>query len=170
MKASELENALNEKKTPSKKKVLLVDTFGNITSSILIGMPLDYWTGLRGLGIIGSRASSTPLNFFPGCFYGGWREKCFNWTNTKPEHNIIRKTLVDLAAFNSFQAPVYGIAVAIGSWLEEGYVNMDKVKDGMENLVFMSPIIGPLTGFYMDGFRRLFGIKSASKGAYKENE
>lgn len=167
MEKKSLENITKEK-IPSKKKIAIVDTLGNVTYSLIVGGALDYWSGLDLKGIAGSRASATAMNSFTGGAYGWWREKFFNWTKTKPEHNKIRKTAVDLLAFNTFQIPIYGTGVAIGSLFQDGYVDLEKVIDGMEHLATISPLIGPTMGLYMDGFRKLFGIKPAVNGAYKK--
>ena len=170
MKESQLENIAKEEKKPSAKKIAIVDTLGNITYSLITGSMLDYSAGLNLKGIIGSRTSATAINSVTGGLYGWWREKMFKWTKTKADSNKVRKVLVDLFAFDSFQIPVYGTAVAIGSLVSEGYIDFDKVLKGAENLAIISPLIGPTMGWYMDGFRWLFGIKSAAKGAYKENK
>ena len=168
MKESQLENIAKEKKKPSAKKIAIVDTLGNITYSLIVGSALDYSAGLRLKGIIGSRATATAINSVTGGPYGWWREKMFKWTNTKSNSNKVRKYLVDLLAFNTFQIPVYATALSIGT-LTEGEYDFQRVVEGVKNLVIISPVIGPTMGWYMDGFRWLFGIKSAAKGAYKEN-
>jgi len=166
MKTLKLENIAEEREEPSEKKIAIVDTLGNITYSIIIGSMLDYSAGLNLKGIIGSRASATAMNSVTGGLYGWWREKMFKWTKTKENSNKIRKTMVDLLAFNTFQVPVYGAAVAVGSLVSDNYINFNKVLSGMKNLSIISPLIGPTMGWYMDGFRKLFEIKSAAKGAY----
>jgi len=169
MRESPLEGIAKEEKKPSAKKIALVDTLGNVTYSIIVGSMLDYSAGLRLKGIISSRATATGINTITGGPYGWWREKMFKWTNTKSDSNKIRKYLVDLLAFNTFQIPVYATALSVGT-LIEGEYDFSKVANGIKNLAMISPLIGPTMGWYMDGFRRLFGIKSASKGAYKENK
>lgn len=154
---------------PSKKKIGLVDTGGNITYSLLVGTVLDYCAGLNCAGIVASRASATAMNTVIGGPYGWWREWAYRVTKTTKESGKVRKTLVDLLAFNTFQVPVYAAAVAIGSFLSEGKVNWDKVQDGATYLATISPFIGPTMGWYLDHFRRLFGVKSAAEGAYQKN-
>ncbi len=73
----------------------------------------------------------------------------------------IRKSLVDLLAFNTFQVPVYGTAVAIGSFISEGKVDWEKVKNGCEYIAIISPLIAPTMGWYLDGLRKVFKIKPA---------
>jgi len=186
----------------SKKKIVLVDTGGNITYSLVVGSFLDYYTGLHTLaGIAASRLSATGMNIATGSPYGLWREKCFDWTKTEEEERSVfkelkesyinirynegdcrelkkplkilirkaRKTTIDLTAFNTFQIPIYAIAVAIGSFVSEGEINLEKIENGARNLAVFSPLVGPTLGWYMDWCRKLFGIKSAVEGAYENN-
>lgn len=156
-------------KQSSAHKILVVDTAGNITYSLIAGSILDYCAGLNLAGIIASRASATAMNSVTGGLYGWWREKAFKVTKTNKESSKLRKSLVDLLAFNTFQVPIYATAVAIGSLFSEGKVDIKKVQNGAVYLATISPFIGPTLGWYMDGCRKLFGVKSAAEGAYKEN-
>ncbi|MFC1710804.1 L-alanine exporter AlaE [Nanoarchaeota archaeon] len=196
MKQSTLEK---EAKQPSKKKIAAVDTLGNIVYSTIVGIGLDYRAGLNPAGILTSRLYGNGMNMVTGGPYGWWREKAYKLTKTKEEHSKLRKTIVDLLAFNTFQTPQYGTAVALGSlisesnidWgyvfdslqhtqvgigmaldhiISEGQIDWSKVKTGMKSLATISPIIGPTMGWTIDKFRKMFGIKSAAKGAYKENK
>jgi hypothetical protein len=152
----------------SSKKTVLVDTAGNITYSLITGTLLDLSAGLDFYGIITSRATGTAINSVTGGAYGWWREQAYRITNTNNANGKIRKTIVDLLAFNTFQVPVYATSVAIGSLVSEGKVDWEKVKDGTAYLVTISPFIAPTMGWYMDWFRKLFGVKSAAETAYKK--
>ena len=162
-----LEAKLEENKQSSAKKVALVDTVENISYSLIAGSILDYCAGLNFAGIVASRTSATAMNSVTGGPYGWWRERAFKLTKTNEESGKIRKSLVDLLAFNTFQVPIYAAAVAIGSLVSEGKVDMEKVQNGATYLATISPFIGPTLGWYMDGCRKLFGVKSAAEGAYK---
>lgn len=165
-KESEIESKLRE--DVSARKVAVVDTAGNITYSLIAGSILDYCAGLNLSGIVASRASATAINSVTGGPYGYWREKVFKTTRTNEKSGKIRKTLVDLLAFNTFQVPIYATAVAIGSLVSEGKIDMEKVQNGALYLATISPFIGPTLGWYMDGCRKIFGVKSAAEGAYKK--
>jgi hypothetical protein len=149
------------------RKIAAVDIGGNITYGLVVGAMLDYSAGLNAAGIIASRTYATAMNSVVGGPYGWWREKAFKVTNTNEDSGKVRKTLVDLLAFNSFQVPMYATAIAVGSLISEGSVDWEKVRDGATNLAVISPLIGPTMGWYLDRFRRLFGVKSAAEGAYK---
>lgn len=165
-----LETKIEANKSPSAKKVAIVDTAGNVTCSLILGGILDYCAGLNLTGIVASRASATAINTVTGGPYGWWREKTFKVTKTTENSRRVRKTLADLLAFNTFQVPVYAAAVAIGSFASEGKVDFDKVAHGATYLAAVSPFIGPILGLFMDGFRKVFGVKSAAEGAYVKSE
>lgn len=146
-------------------KEFLVDTLGNVTYSWLVGAILDYKAGLNFTGIVASRTSATGINSATGGLYGKWRNVVFEKTKTNKESGKTKNILVDLFAFNSFQVPVYATAIAIGSYVSEGEVNLEKVKDGAEYLAIVSPAIGPTMGLWMDSTRKIFKLKSASEKA-----
>ncbi len=159
-----------QKESASAKKIAVVDTAANISYSLIAGSILDYCSGLNLSGIVASRASATAMNSVTGGPYGWWREQAFRLTKTNEESSKTRKTLADLLAFNTFQVPIYATAVAIGSLVSEGEVNLGKVTDGAKYLAMISPLIGPTLGWYTDGVRKLFNVKSAAEGAYTKGE
>ena len=56
-----------------KGKESLIDTLGLVTYSLLAGAITDYASGLRGLGIVASRAYGTAINLPTGAPYGKYR-------------------------------------------------------------------------------------------------
>lgn len=162
-----LEERVSEDKQPSIGKVAVVDTAGAITYSIIIGSLLDYSAGLNLMGIITSRSFATAVNSVTGGPYGWWREQAFRFTKTTEKSGQLRRTLVDLLAFNTFQVPIYATSVAVASLVSEGKVDMEKVQSGATYLAAISPLIGPTMGWYMDGLRKLFKVKPAAEGAYR---
>ncbi|MBW2999674.1 L-alanine exporter AlaE [Candidatus Woesearchaeota archaeon] len=160
----------DEKPEPSKRKIAAVDTGGNVTYSLIVGSILDYCAGLDVVGILVSRGYATAVNSVTGGPYGWWRERVFKATKTKEKSGKIRKTLADLLAFNTFQVPIYATALTVASLVSEGKVDWEKVRDGATYLATISPLIAPTMGWYMDGFRKVFGVKSAAEGAYKSKE
>jgi len=161
-----LESKLRDDKTPSARKIIVVDTAGVITYSLIVGSILDYCAGLNPAGILASRTSAIAINSVTSGPYGWWREKAFSMTRTTEKSGKVRKTLVDLLAFNTFQVPFYAGLVAVGSLVSEGRVDMEKVKHGAAYVAAISPLISPTLGWYLDRCRRLFGVKSAAEGAY----
>ena len=151
----------------SVRKILVVDTVGNVTYSLIVGSILDCFAGLNFAGIVTSRASATLINFAVGGIYGWWREKLFRFTQTNKESGKLRKIAVDLLACNTFQIPIYATGVILGSFVSEGHVNLGKVGNGVLYLAMISPFIGPTLGWYMDCCRKLFGVEPAIEGAYK---
>ena len=160
-----LENLVNQEGTTTKisRKEKIVDTFSNITYSLVVGSVLDYSAGLRGLGIVTSRASATGINTATGALYGMWRNYLYRTTHTTEESSRIQKCLVDWLALTTFQLPVYCTAIAVGSLCSEGNVNWNKIQNGATYLLEISPLIGPTLGWYQDFCRRQWGLKSAAK-------
>lgn len=161
---------MNEENQTSSKKIIALDTAGNVSYSLIVGSILDYCAGLNLTGIIASRSSATLMNSVTGGPYGYWREKTFKLTRTSKNSGRMRKTLVDLLAFNTFQVPIYMGAVSIGNLVSEGHVDWNKTLQGAKYLAAISPFIGPTLGIYMDSLRKSFGVKSAAEGAYNKSE
>ncbi len=157
--------------SPLKSRTTLADTIGKITYSIPVGLALDYFkSGLRGWGIVSSRAFATVVNLFTGYPYGKWREGWYRLTGTTEESSPLRKGLVELGAVNTFETYVYGTAICVGSLIQKGEINYWDVQSGMEGLMILSPFIGPTMGLWLDGTRRLFKVKPAAAGAYHQQK
>jgi hypothetical protein len=160
---------------PSKTKESIVDTIGLVSYSLLAGAITDYAAGLRGMGIVAARTYGTAINIPTGAPYGKWRNFLYKKTKTTDESSNFRKYLVELLAFDSFQVPLYATVLSAGSLfsnLLEGKVKIDfdKVQRGTAILTAMSPLVSPTVGLYMEGVRKLFGLKSAPKKARESLE
>ena len=170
----EVEHAkLLEKKNPQKIQTIKIgaaDTLGNIAYSLVTGGALDVLAGMNFIGVVGSRASATCINFVTAGAYGWWREIVCQTLKTTPESGKIKKFATHIFAFNTSQLPIYGAALAIGSLISDGHVDFDKVAHGVTYLFCISPLIGPSLGWFMDSIRKIFGIKPAEEGAYKKSE
>lgn len=150
-----------------KSRTALADTIGKITYSIPVGIALDYFkSGLRGWGIVSSRAFATGINLFTGYPYGKWREGWYRLTNTTEESSHLRKGLVELGAVNTFETYVYGAAICIGSFIQKGEINYWDVQSGMEGLMVLSPFIGPTMGMWLNATCKIFGVKTVAERAY----
>jgi len=75
--------------------------------------------------------------------------------------NKLQDSIIDLLAFNTFQVPLYASAVATGSLISDGHVDLEKVRSGAEYLITISPFMGPTVGMYLDSLRKIFKLKSA---------
>ena len=146
-------------------KEKIVDTIGGVTYSLIVGSMLDYSSDLDIKGIIASRTSATGMTFLTSAPYGMWRNFVFKTAKTNDSSGNLRKTLTDLLAFNTFQAPIYATAVAIGSLVSEGRIDWEKVRVGSLHIAVISPLIAPTFGWYMDRIRKAFSIKSATEQA-----
>ncbi len=152
-------------------KETIVDTAGVVSYSLIVGAGMDYSAGLRGVGIVASRAYGTAINIPTGAPYGKWRDFLYKTFKTTDKSSKTKKYFTELAAFNSFQVPLYATVVGVGSLasnlIETGQfkIDVDKVMRGTERLIEISPIIGPTLGLWVELVRRMFGLQSAPKKA-----
>ena len=97
-------------------------------------------------------------------------------TRTTDKSSKLRKYLTELIAFDTFQVPLYSTVIAVGSLASnlintgEFKVDFDKVERGTEILLGISPLVSPTMGLYMEGFRKMFGLKSAPRKARESLE
>ena len=147
------------------RKESIVDTIGNFSYPLVVGGIVDYFSGLRGLGIVASRTYAAGINIPTGAPYGQWRNFLYRKTKTTKKSSKLRKYLVELLAFNTFQVPLYASVFAVGSLVSKGEIDFEKVVNSAKNLAMLSPIIGPTMGMYMDGLRKVFRLKSAPEKA-----
>jgi hypothetical protein len=157
-------------------KESLVDTLGVVSYSLIVGAGMDYSAGLRGMGIVASRAYGTAINIPTGAPYGKWRNFVYEKTRTTDKSSKFRKGVAELLAFNTFQVPLYSTVVAVGSLVSnlitngEFKIDFDKVSTGAQHLAMVSPLIGPTLGLYTEGLRKVFGLKSAPRKARESLE
>ncbi len=162
-------------------KIFSADTFGNNVFSLITGIGFDILSGLNLKGIAASRGSAALANSMTGGAYGIWRDFLAEKINHTPrlDHWMAdkfgetigkapRAYLSELIAFVSAQPLIYGTVLAIGTFASEGAVNFPKVFNGMMNMVYLAPFIGPAMGYFMDLVRKMFNIREAGKGAYTE--
>ena len=166
-----LEEATVEEEKRLSKRGKIADFLSGITYSLVVGSLLDYSAGLRFPGIMYSRASSLVTDSLTSAPYGMWRDKVFKTAKTTEKSGKIKKYLTDLVAFNTFQIPVYAAIVSFASLLSDGgYIDGEKVRHGVTYLAAISPLIAPTRGLYMDGVRKLFGVKSSLEKATVQKE
>lgn len=153
------------------RREAVADTVGKITYSILVGVGLDYFqAGLRGWSIAAARTTATAINTVTGSPYAHWRERWYRFTKTTVESSKLRKSLVELAAFNTFETYVYGISAGIGSLISTGNLDVEKIAEGMSGLLYLSPIIGPTMGMWLNGTCRIFGVKAVAERVYQKEQ
>ena len=150
------------------RREAIADTIGKVTYSILVGVGLDYFqAGLRGWGIVSARASATAVNMVTGSPYARWREGWYTLTRTSEKSSKLRKSVVELGAFNTFETYVYGLSAGIGSLISTGTLDLEKITDGMAGLLYLSPLIGPTMGMWLNGTCKMFGIKTVAERAHR---
>ncbi|MFH1770670.1 MAG: L-alanine exporter AlaE [archaeon] len=180
------------KKPKSRKYVARVDKGSNIIYSILVGSYLDIvdseiidW---RGLAV--SRGTGTAANYLFGGAYGRYKNWWYKKTNTTTESHWVRRTAVDLLAFNTFQTPQYGLTAFLGCYVQDFFGSesfqsgqydlqgvfeavkyatqnipsgLEGAASGMKSLFYKSWMIGPTLNGFIDIARFFFGIPSSAK-------
>ena len=160
-----LDQLLNQEQQYTKRENL-VDTLGKITYSLFIGTGVDYFqAGLRGLEIVAARGTATAINTVTGTPYARWRREWYKFTNTSEESSRVRKSLVELAAFNTFETYTYGICAGIGSIVSSGTVDFEKITDGIAGLFYLSPFIGPTVGWWLNLTCRALRVRTVAERA-----
>ena len=167
MQEKDLEERVED--TPSNLKIYAVDTASNVTFSLAVGTLMDCLAGLTFTQVIASRSMMTGLNLGIGGPYGWYREKVFDLTRTKEDSSKFRKYISDLIAGETFMIPLYTSVIALATYVSEGEVNMEKVEAGARNIMIGLPFISPAFNYYIDRFRRWFGIKPGVERAYKKD-
>lgn len=170
-----MDDEISQKPEEKKGKEAIADTIGGVSYPLVVGSIIDYSSGLRGMGIVASRGYATAINAPTGAIYGKWRNFLYKATRTTDESSKLRKGAVELAAFNTFHTPLYATVVAVGSLYShllkgEVGVDLEKVAVGTRNLAMFSPFIGPTMGWWCEGVRRLFGLKSSGRKAREKLE
>ena len=154
--------------TERKGREAIADTIGLVSYSLAAGALTDYASGLRGGEIIASRAYGTAINIPTGAAYGRWRNFLYRTTRTTDKSSRLRKGAVEFAAFTTFQVPLYASVIAVGSLaghLSQGEikVDLDKIGKGAAILTCISPFVAPTVGLWMEGVRKICGLKSAPR-------
>ena len=138
----------------------------------MTGVVPDYFSGLGTIGIIASRAYGAAAILPTGAHYGRWRNFLYEKTKTTDKSSRLREFMVEMAAFNTFQVPLYATTLTAASFAShlikgELIVDFEKVRSGVETLALLSPIAAPGTGIYIDFVRKLFGLDPAPREARK---
>ena len=155
---------------PSRGRAFVADSLSYTALSTLAGSALDFFAGLNGTGILVSRGVAFSLNAATSGIYGRWREKWFAWTHTDQHSSFLRRCLPDILAFDSYQVPACALGVAVGSFISDEKLDLEKVSDAALYLTAASPILAPIAGWSMDKSRQRLGVKAADGTAYRQNK
>ena len=145
----------------------IADTISTQSYPLVVGAAIDYWSGVRGLGLLASRGYAAGINLPTGAPYGKWRNFVYRTAGVKEDSFWVKKSCADLVAFNTFQVPLYATVTGIGVFCS-GDPTFEKVYhgavDGARHLAMLSPIIAPTMGLWMDFLRtKVFKTESASQ-------
>lgn len=110
--------------------------------------------GMEPSQVLATRLLMVPIIVLTGRPYTGWRDWLFKQLHPQSQFST---TLLDIAAFLSFQAPVYAatLLLAGANWVEIGAAIGSAI-------VFMVLLARPF-GIFVDWARRAFAVKSLRK-------
>jgi len=130
---------------------------------------------------LSARGLAQPVNFATSRPYGKWRNFLFKKGNVKEDSSFVKKSLTEMLAFGSCQAPLYGAITGTTKIVSEsmkletplyqfqtlmnGASNVDwsDVGSGVGLVTALSPVIGPTYGWVNDKVRSYFGVPSATE-------
>lgn len=124
--------------------LIVFSTVGGAATEILIA-------GMTVAQSAQARITAIPLILLTARPYGFYRDWLFRLTGS--EHsNQLRKTVIDIAAFVSFQVPVYVvILLMVGA-------SLSQIVAACSTAVAIMIISGRLYGLFLELCRRAFGV------------
>lgn len=139
-------------------KALFSDNVARIVYSAAVGTVLEARAGRSQLEIAASRGTATVTNGLTGGIYSKWAEGCYKLTGTGENSSEARKSFADWVTLVSLEPYVFGAANLIGSGISSVFtgeqIDFESVQQGMTELVYLSPVIGPTMGWAMRAFSR----------------
>ena len=132
-------------------RIAIVDTFATVFFFTTAATLVEYFVGgLEPKEILVTRSAMIPLMIITGRPYGIWRDRFFR---TFAPLSSIARTLADVAAFVSFQLPIYALTLVIAG------------ADRSEILTLLpatalAMVLGSRPfGLFLEGVRRLAGVR-----------
>ena len=150
------------------KKVNRVDKASMVLYSLVAGGLIDYAAKLNWKGIAFQRTQSVIINYLTGDWYCKWQEAMYKRYDLTDESKFYKRFYSDLIAFTSFQMPCGYLMTLASTYLSEGEVNFFTAARALSIGFFCSPFFAPTMRMATNAGRKLFGIESVAKGAYKK--
>lgn len=152
---------------PHPMRKIAIDTVTNLTASIAPGLVLDMVGHMSIRETAVSRGVGLAANAFVGGAYGAWRDFLHRCSNTNQYSSLFQKYLCEIAAFATFQAPLYGGVVGVGSFIADGHVNWSAAVGGAARLAVAGLVAAPIFAWYSDFGRRLCKVRPATENVYE---
>ncbi len=135
-----------------------IDGMTSVTMGLTFGTANDYYvTGMEPRQVLVSRMISIPINLATGSIYGRYRDRVYRFCHTTDKSSWLKRYITDVLAFATFQAPLYvGITTVAGA-------DRNEIIRGTTVLTFASPVVGKVSGYTNDVFRRAGGLKTSGE-------
>ena len=131
-------------------RLIFVDTLSTILFfTILAALTELYVVGMEPADVLKTRLIMVPLMILTGRPYGVWRDWFF--VGTKPTV-LWSKSLIDGAAFLTFQLPIYGLTL----WIVGA--NFDQIGTALGSAVVLMLIVSRPFGLFLQSMRKLADV------------
>ena len=144
----------NESNIDRPIRKFIIDTSAMVSYSIAIGMANEILIANMSLEqSLKSRAMSIIPNMLTGGIYGKYRDWVLKKFKTSKKSHWLKKAVADITAFASFQGPLYATILALAG------ADSDQIMTAVGSVTLMSPVLGRPYGLYLDGLRKISGLK-----------
>lgn len=131
-------------------RLIFVDTLSTILFfTILAALTELYVVGMEPADVLKTRLIMVPLMILTGRPYGVWRDWFF--VGTKPTV-LWSKSLIDGAAFLTFQLPIYGLTL----WIVGA--NFDQIGTALGSAVVLMLIVSRPFGLFLQAMRKIADV------------
>ena len=133
-------------------RLIFVDTLSTILFfTILAALTELYVVGMEPADVLKTRLIMVPLMILTGRPYGVWRDWFF--VGTKPTV-LWSKSLIDGAAFLTFQLPIYGLTL----WITGA--DFDEISTLLGSTAVLMLIVSRPFGLFLQAMRKLADIST----------
>tara|TARA_B100001142_G_scaffold188898_1_gene188054 strand:+ start:351 stop:755 length:405 start_codon:yes stop_codon:yes gene_type:complete len=131
-------------------RLIFVDTLSTILFfTILAALTELYVVGMEPADVLKTRLIMVPLMILTGRPYGVWRDWFF--VGTKPTV-LWSKSLIDGAAFLTFQLPIYGLTL----WIVGA--DFDEIGTALGSAVVLMLIVSRPFGLFLQAMRKIADV------------
>ena len=131
-------------------RLIFVDTLSTILFfTILAALTELYVVGMEPADVLKTRLIMVPLMILTGRTYGVWRDWFF--VGTKPTV-LWSKSLIDGAAFLTFQLPIYGLTL----WIVGA--DFDEIGTALGSAVVLMLIVSRPFGLFLQAMRKIADV------------
>ncbi|AHM04763.1 hypothetical protein roselon_02438 [Roseibacterium elongatum DSM 19469] len=128
----------------------MVDTGTTIVFfTIVAGLTELLLAGMSPREVLVTRALTVPVMVLTGRPYGMWRDM---WFRRVPARGLIARTALDIAAFLSFQVPVYAMILWVAG------ADVGEMAIALGSAVWLMVLLSRPFGLVLERVRRAFGL------------